>query len=49
MTTPRIVSHHMLRRRARNHAHHLQREDPAHTYHVTRAQRGPWRWRVTRT
>lgn len=43
-----LVSHHLLRRRARARAIALNAEVGGNRYRVERAARGPWRWRVVR-
>jgi ribosomal protein S12 len=44
-----IVSHHLLRRRARAKAYALNATHlPGVRYRVVQAQRGPWRWYVIR-
>jgi hypothetical protein len=43
------VSHHMLRRRARNKASKLNKLGDGYHYRVEKAHRGPWRWRVVRS
>jgi hypothetical protein len=48
-----VISHHLLRRRARAKQRKLQAledpKQPRYNYRVERAQRGPWRWRVVRS